>query len=60
MKDTWFNMFLCQFEELELTTEEQNRFVVFASRRLGLKICKLWGEDYDKLRGEYLKGAVYE
>jgi hypothetical protein len=53
LKNTWFEKLMHRIEWLHLPVSTQNEIVVYANRRLGLKICDLWGEDYDQLRGEY-------
>jgi hypothetical protein len=53
MKETWFEAILYRTEML--TFEQQNRLVAYWNRRLGLKICNVWGENYNKLREKYAK-----
>ena len=54
-KDTWFRGILFRIEKYDLTIAEQNRVVAHASRRLRWKICRIWGENYDRLRDMYFE-----
>jgi hypothetical protein len=55
MKNTWFEKMMFKLECTNLSVAIQNEIVVCANRRLGLKICKLWTEDYDQLKSKYFE-----